>query len=81
MYVVYGNNNCPYCDTAKQLLESKGLEYTQKNIDEDDEARHFILNQGLRTIPQVFYEEDLGNGQVYLDRIGTYEELATELNS
>jgi glutaredoxin len=32
MLTVYSKNDCPYCVRTKQLLESKGIEYTEINI-------------------------------------------------
>lgn len=51
---VYTKNTCPYCDRAKALLESKGVEYKSINIEEDLDARQFLLDQGLRSVPQIF---------------------------
>jgi glutaredoxin 3 len=30
--IVYTKNFCPYCDMAKQLLEEKGIAFTEINI-------------------------------------------------
>ena len=30
--IVYSKNFCPYCDMAKQLLEEKGIAFTEINI-------------------------------------------------
>ena len=47
---------CPYCMRAKQLLDSKGVEYTEYSIDGDDEARAVMAKRagGRRTLPQIF---------------------------
>ena len=31
--VIYTKDSCPYCAMAKQLLQSKGVEWTEINID------------------------------------------------
>jgi glutaredoxin len=54
MLLVYTKNDCPYCDRAKALLESKGVPYKAINIQEHPEAREFLMNQGLRSVPQIF---------------------------
>jgi glutaredoxin len=51
---VYTKDNCPFCDRAKALLESRGVEYTTINIEVRTEAREFLLDQGLRSVPQIF---------------------------
>jgi len=59
MITVYSKNNCPFCDRAKGLLESKGVAYEVINIEENPNAREFLVGQGLRSVPQIFYGENL----------------------
>lgn len=59
MLTVYSKNNCPYCVRAKQLLESKGVKYTEVNIENDDESRQMLLDKGLRSVPQIFHGYEL----------------------
>lgn len=54
MLTVYTKNNCPFCDMAKSLIESKGVEYRTVNIEFETESREFLLEQGLRSVPQIF---------------------------
>ena len=54
MLTVYSKNNCPFCDRAKALLESKGIEFKIVNIQDEPDAREFLVDQGLRSVPQVF---------------------------
>jgi glutaredoxin 3 len=59
MITVYSKAHCPFCDKAKALLKLKGIEYTEVRIDEDAEAREFILEQGHRTVPQIYRDGEL----------------------
>ncbi len=54
MIKVYTKNNCPFCDRAKSLLESKGKVYIAVNIEENPGEREFLVDQGLRSVPQIF---------------------------
>ncbi len=54
MIKVYTKNNCPFCDRAKALLESKGKMYIAVNIEENPDEREFLIDQGLRSVPQIF---------------------------
>ena len=54
MITVYSKNNCAFCTQAKNLLKSKGIDYTEVKIDEDAEAKDFVLSQGHRTVPQIY---------------------------
>lgn len=68
MLTVYTKDNCPFCDRAKALLESKGIEYKTINVGQQTEAREFLVDQGLRSVPQIF------NGTTLIQ--GGYQGLA-----
>ena len=59
MLTVYSKNNCPFCVRAKQLLESKDVPYTEVNIEYDQDARQMLVDQGLRSVPQIFHGYEL----------------------
>ena len=54
MITVYSKNNCPFCDRAMALLESKGIEFKTVKMEDDPHAREFLMDQGLRSVPQIF---------------------------
>ena len=62
MLTVYSKNNCPFCVQAKNLLTSKKIEFNEIKIDEDIEAKEFILEQGHRTVPQIYL-----NGKLFVE--------------
>lgn len=62
MLTVYSKNNCPFCVQAKRLLESKNVPYQEVNIEEQPEARQMLLDRGLRSVPQIFNQEELVPG-------------------
>ena len=65
--IVYSKANCPYCDWAKQFLDSKKLAYDEIRIDIDVKKREEMEQlSGRRTVPQIFI-----NGQ----SIGGYDDL------
>jgi glutaredoxin len=70
MLTIYTKDDCPYCDRAKALLESRGIEYTTVNVGIRTEAREFLVDQGLRSVPQVF------NGTTLIP--GGYQGLAAQ---
>ena len=59
MITVYSKKNCPFCNQAKALLKLKGKEFTEIKIDEDNQARDFVLGQGHRTVPQIYKNGEL----------------------
>lgn len=56
MITVYSKANCPYCDQAKNFLKSKNINFQEVRIDQDAEARDFIVSQGHRTVPQIYMD-------------------------
>lgn len=59
MITVYSKNNCPFCVQAKNLLTLKGIAYEEINIEENPDARAFVLEQGHRTVPQIYRDGKL----------------------
>lgn len=59
MLTIYSKNNCPFCVRAKQLLENKGVPFTEINIEKDQDARQMLLDKGLRSVPQIFHGYEL----------------------
>ena len=72
---IYTKSNCPNCVSAKQLLKSKGLEYTERNTDDD---KHFQYLQSqypdIRQMPQIFINDQRVGGlaglQAALKQVG-----------
>ena len=61
--IVWSKNQCPYCVQAKNLLESKGIEYEERNINRGY-TREQLLEAvpGARTVPQIFLDDKLIGG-------------------
>lgn len=52
---IYTKNNCPNCETAKQLLKSRGMTFTE--IDGEDQViRDWFARDypDVRQMPQIF---------------------------
>jgi glutaredoxin 3 len=69
MLTVYSKNNCPFCEQAKALLTKKNINYDVVKIDENHEAREWLLEQKHRTVPQIYL-----NGNLFVE--GGYQGLA-----
>ena len=54
MLTIYSRTVCPFCVQAKNYLKNKNINFREVNIEEDDQAREFIQNQGHRTVPQIY---------------------------
>ena len=65
---------CPYCARARALLEQKGVDYTNIDIDEAPRRRDEMIRRAGRTsVPQIFIDgEHVGGSDelAALDRAG-----------
>ena len=59
MLTVYSKNNCPFCEKAKHLLTTKGIEFKTVMIDEVPDAREWLIGQGHRSAPQIYLGDEL----------------------
>lgn len=59
MLKVYTKNNCGYCEMAKAMLKNNDIPFETVNVEDDADAMKFILEQGLRSMPQIFKGDQL----------------------
>ena len=59
MITIYSKEGCPYCVKAKDLLEECNIECNVVKIDEDDDAKTFVVGEGHRTVPQLYVNKTL----------------------
>jgi glutaredoxin 3 len=55
---IYTKFGCPYCARAKRLLEEKGVEYEEYEINSAVGKRDEMLERsnGRHTVPQIFID-------------------------
>ncbi len=53
---IYTKGWCPYCSAAKKLLDDKGVDFTEIDIEKKPEARAEMIQKaaGRTTVPQIF---------------------------
>ncbi|WP_323173892.1 FAD-dependent oxidoreductase [Natrialba sp. PRR66] len=61
---IYTKTDCPYCEKAKDLFDSKGVEYDEYNVTGDDELFEEMIDRadGRQTAPEVFIDDELIGG-------------------
>ncbi len=64
---IYTTSYCPFCDSAKRLLKSRGLDFIEINVDDPFKKDELKNKTGWRSVPQIFIDGKL---------IGGYQELA-----
>ena len=67
--LVWSKNNCPFCVQAKNLLKLKGIEFEERNINEEW-TREQLLEAvpTARTLPQIFLDDNYIGGFTELRR-------------
>ena len=68
---IYGKPNCPYCDMAKKLCETKGVPYTYVDIVEAGMGAmelSELLKVHVRTVPQILDEKQYIGGYTELQK-------------
>jgi len=70
--IVWTKPGCPFCDMAKNLLNSKGIEFEERNIGAGW-TREQLLEAvpTAKTVPQIFLDDQY---------IGTYQHLKAHFN-
>jgi len=64
---IYSKDYCPYCKNAKKILQYKGIEYDEIDVEFDEQKRaEMIKRSGRTTVPQIFFDDD---------HIGGYDDL------
>jgi glutaredoxin 3 len=80
--VIYTRAYCSYCDWAKELLQRKGVAFTEIDVTGDRERRAEMIDraQGRMTTPQIFIGSAHVGGcdELYaLDQAGELDPLLT----
>ncbi|UTC24095.1 glutathione S-transferase N-terminal domain-containing protein [Candidatus Comchoanobacter bicostacola] len=65
--VLYSKSHCPYCVYAANLLNDLNLSFEEVKLKNDYEAIQALVERtGMRTLPQIFINDQL---------IGGYDDL------
>jgi thioredoxin reductase (NADPH) len=61
---IYTKEDCPYCEKAKDLFDSKDVEYETYNVTGDEELFEEMVERanGRKTAPEVFIDDELIGG-------------------
>jgi glutaredoxin 3 len=77
---MYTTTWCGYCVRAKHLLESKGIEYEEINLDDDPGFRQRLLDlTGGWTVPQIVLDGRPIGGYTELWRLDKSGQLDQQL--
>ncbi len=57
--VVFTSNTCPHCNTAKEYLSEKNIEFEERNVQTDPQARKELMKRKIMGVPAIFVDEDV----------------------
>jgi len=60
--VIYSSNTCGYCTMAKEYFNENKVEYTEKNVSTDLEARKELMSKGFMGVPVIYVEDEVIQG-------------------
>ncbi len=68
---IYTSNTCPYCVSAKDYLNERGVPFVEKNIQTDPEARKELMRMGHMGVPVIVIdgEEIVGFNKSKMDEL------------
>jgi|TARA_R110000824_G_scaffold118960_1_gene271373 glutaredoxin 3 len=77
---IYTKGYCPYCHSAKALLQGKGVAFTEIDIGHEPDRRDEMIKRanGGSTVPQIFIgtQHVGGSDELHaLDRAGKLDPL------
>ena len=53
--IIYTGRLCPYCTMAKRLLDRKGVNYSEIDVDSEPNLRQQLMEKTKRrTVPQIY---------------------------
>jgi glutaredoxin len=61
---IYSKDFCVYCDMAKNLMESRGIGYTEYKLGNDGITREMLFERvpNARTFPQIIINDQVIGG-------------------
>ena len=59
---VWTKRNCVQCTQTKKELTKRGIEFTEKNLEEDPEQMQAFIDQGFMSAPIVTTDKKIWSG-------------------
>jgi len=53
---IYSKDYCPYCKAAKRILQARGIEYNEIDVEvRPEKLAEMVTRSRRRTVPQIFF--------------------------
>ena len=69
--IIFTSPTCTHCKAAKAFMQDKGIEFEEKDVSKDMEARQELISKGYRGVPiiRVGEEDVVGFDQARLNSL------------
>lgn len=69
--IVYSSSTCPSCHAAMDYLEENKIEFEERNITTDPEAKRFLMKNKIMAVPAIYIDDQLvmGFDQMKIDEL------------
>lgn len=82
MIKLYSKSYCPFCDAAKNLLNSLNVDYEVVDVTNDLETFQKIAEKsGMMTVPQIFNGEECLGGYTDIEKLHNEGKLLEKLKA
>ena len=72
-YIIYGWDDCPFCESARELLQAEGAKHMYVSLDHDDSLlEHFKKYYDWPTVPIIVEQHMYKNSSTL---VGGYTDL------
>ena len=55
---IYTSNTWPHCHTAKDYFAENNIQYLEKNVSTDMEARKELISKGFMGVPVIYVDDE-----------------------
>lgn len=59
---VFTSNTCGYCHMAKDYLNENNIEFEERNVSTDADARKELMSKGFMGVPVIYVGEEVIQG-------------------
>lgn len=59
---IFTSTTCGYCHEAMRWMDERGVEYTERNINEDADARKELIKNGFMGVPVIYVDDEVVQG-------------------
>lgn len=60
--VVFTSDTCGYCHMAKDYLNEINVDFEERNVSSDKEARKELMSKGFMGVPVIYVDDEVIQG-------------------